>query len=81
MYAHRIAYCYKYLGSFDTYLWSTGEATSSIYVKQSGSYSVDVTSGACKLSASQAIEAIRVTLTVTASAASLPHLKLDRPLN
>ncbi len=55
------------LGSFDTYLWSTGQTTSSIYVKQSGSYSVAVTSGACNLNASQAVAQFGAP-TVTASA-------------
>jgi gliding motility-associated-like protein len=55
------------LGSFDTYLWSTGDKTSSIYVKQAGSYSVDVTAGACKLSASQTVGQFNAP-SVTASA-------------
>jgi len=52
---------------FDTYLWSTGDKTSSIYVKQAGNYSVDVTSGVCKLTDDQAVGQFAAP-TVTASA-------------
>jgi gliding motility-associated-like protein len=55
------------LGSFDTYLWSTGDKTSSIYVKQAGNYSVDVTSGVCKLTDAQIVSQFP-TQAVTASA-------------
>ena len=55
------------LGSFDSYLWSTGDKTSSIYVKQAGNFSVDVTSGACKLSDIQVVGQFSAP-TVTASA-------------
>lgn len=34
-------------GTFDAYLWSTGEITPSIAITSAGSYSVDVTSGSC----------------------------------
>jgi len=40
---------------FDNYLWSTGEKTPSIYVKQAGSYSVDATFGVCKFSKDKAV--------------------------
>ncbi|HEV8512031.1 MAG TPA: FG-GAP-like repeat-containing protein [Cyclobacteriaceae bacterium] len=43
------------LGNFDTYLWSTGDKTSSIYVNKAGTYSVDVTSGACQLNDDQVV--------------------------
>lgn len=43
------------LGTFDSYLWSTGDKTSSIYVNQAGTYSVDVTTGACKLNDDQVV--------------------------
>lgn len=39
----------KVLGSFDSYLWSNGKNTPSIYVKQDGSFTVDVTKGPCKV--------------------------------
>jgi len=55
------------LGSFDSYLWSTGDKTSSIYVKQAGNFSVDVTSGACKLTDTQVVGQFSAP-TVTASA-------------
>ncbi len=55
------------LGTFDSYLWSTGEKTSSIYVKQAATYSVDVTSGACKISTSQVVASFNATA-VSASA-------------
>ncbi len=54
-------------GGFDTYLWSTGDKTPSIYVKQSGNYSVDVTTGGCKLSDAQAVSQFSAPA-VTASA-------------
>ncbi len=34
-------------GIFDTYLWSTGETTSSITVTQSGNYILEITQGGC----------------------------------
>ncbi|MBI1768436.1 MAG: VCBS repeat-containing protein [Bacteroidetes bacterium] len=37
------------LGSFDSYLWNNGKNTPSIYVKQDGSFTVDVTKGPCKV--------------------------------
>ncbi|MBL7701900.1 MAG: gliding motility-associated C-terminal domain-containing protein [Ferruginibacter sp.] len=37
-------------GFFDTYLWSTGETTSSVSVNQTGTYSVTVTQAGCEAS-------------------------------
>jgi dienelactone hydrolase len=41
--------------SYDTYLWSNGDTTSSITVSASGTYSVSVTSGGCAASSTQSI--------------------------
>jgi len=60
------------LGSFDSYVWNTGNKTSSIYAKKAGTYSVVVTSGACTLNASQAVSQFSApTVTATADPASI----------
>lgn len=38
-------------GSFTSYQWSTGELTPAIYVKDAGTFSVDVASGSCLVTA------------------------------
>ena len=45
-------------GTFSGYQWSTQETTPSIYVKSSGSYSVDVTSGSCVLTAAITVDSL-----------------------
>jgi len=60
------------LGTFDSYLWSTGDKTSSIYVKQAGDYSVNVTSGTCKLSDDQVVSQFTApSVTATADPTSI----------
>ena len=44
------------LGFFTSYLWSTGQTTSSIYVKTGGNYSVDVTTAACVINDNQLVD-------------------------
>lgn len=54
-------------GSFPTYQWNTGETTPSIYVFSAGTYSVDVTSGSCILTAITTVDSLSAPV-VTASA-------------
>lgn len=42
-------------GNFTSYSWSTGSAAPSIYVKQEGNISVDVTTVSCKVTATKSI--------------------------
>lgn len=46
------------IGSYNSYLWSTGEQTASISVTEPGTYSVEVTTSTCTLNASRDIEAL-----------------------
>lgn len=54
-------------GTFSSYQWSTGETTPSINISVPGTYSVDVTSGTCILTASVNVNGLDLP-TVTASA-------------
>lgn len=44
--------------SFSTYQWNTGETTESIVISQPGIYSVEVTTGGCRLTVAVDIEAL-----------------------
>ncbi len=44
------------VGTFNTYAWSTGATTPSIEVTQGGTYSVDVTTNTCTLTASREVD-------------------------
>lgn len=56
---------------FDSYLWSTGETTPSIYAKVDNTFSVEVVSGACKATATKAVTQYpETTVTVSAEPAS-----------
>src|SRR5690606_32768097 len=55
-------------GSYNSYLWSTGETTPSITVTEGGTYSVEVTTVACTLNATRNVTmepAPPVTVTAT----------------
>jgi len=54
-------------GTFNSYLWNTGDATSSTLAKQGGSFSVDLTSGSCKITLSKVVTQFPAPL-VTATA-------------
>lgn len=45
-------------GTFPAYQWSTGETTSSIFVFSAGTYSVDVTSGTCLITAAAIVDSL-----------------------
>jgi len=44
------------IGTFNSYLWSTGATTPSIVVTQGGTYSVDVTTSSCTLTGNRVID-------------------------
>jgi gliding motility-associated-like protein len=59
-------------GTFSAYKWSSGETTPSIKVNKAGVYTVEVTSGGCKISASKTIGLFNAPeLTIQASATSI----------
>lgn len=41
--------------TFDTYLWSTGETTPSIFIEEAGTYTVDLTVNNCEIESSKTI--------------------------
>lgn len=60
------------LGSYSSYLWSTGETSSSISVSEAGTYTVQVTTSSCTQNASRTVttEAV-LTVIVTATPQSI----------
>jgi hypothetical protein len=55
------------VGAFDSYLWSNGESTSSIYAKQEGTYSVDVALGGCTITPQKIVTKYAVNVVASAT--------------
>lgn len=76
--SNRFTFCPKdsvlleVVGSFTSYKWNTGAVTPSIYARKAGGFSVDVTTGSCKVTATKTVsELTSPSVVATAEPASI----------
>ncbi|GHM98511.1 hypothetical protein WSM22_00010 [Cytophagales bacterium WSM2-2] len=68
-------------GTFDSYLWNTGKTTSSIQAKQGGDFSVDLTSGSCKITATKTVTQLSAPVVTPSADPSTIHAGGTSQLN